>query len=201
MINCPVSGKLILISGPAGSGKTTLCDKLIQSYHTIQRVVTTTTRPPRKGEQDGIDYDFLSKAAFEIKIAAGEFYEYATVHNNWYGTLKTTVRSQLKSGTHLLLNIDVQGAASFRKEAQSDPELSQCLHSIFIRPENVDVLQARLKKRGTEDAKAIAGRMAIATHEIEQAAHYDHCILSGTPEADFAAICRIYESIISAQQT
>ena len=95
----------------------------------------------------------------------------------------------------------MQGAASFRKEAQSDPELSQCLHSIFIRPENVDVLQARLKKRGTEDAKAIAGRMAIATHEIEQAAHYDHCILSGTPEADFAAICRIYESIISAQQT
>lgn len=189
------SGKLILISGPAGSGKTTLCDKMMQHYACIQRVITATTRSPRSGEQDGIDYYFLSSSAFEAKIAAGAFYEYARVHQNLYGTLKATVQAQLKSGTDLLLNIDVQGAASFREQAKKDPELAQCLHSLFIQPENLDVLQARLEKRGSEDAAAIAGRMAVAAHEIEQAAHYDHCILTGTPEADFAAICHFYESI------
>ena len=193
----PVSGKLILISGPAGSGKTTLCDKMMQHYGAIKRVITATTRPPRSGELDGIDYYFLSHRAFESKVEEGAFYEYARVHKNWYGTLKETVQSQLKSGTDLLLNIDVQGAASFRKEAQSDLELAQCLHSLFIRPKNLDVLQARLEKRGTEDAAAIAGRMAVAAHEIEQATHYDHCILTGTPEADFSAICRFYETIKS----
>ena len=194
-------GKLILISGPAGSGKTTLCDKMLQHYTGIQRVITSTTRQPRKGEQDGIDYYFLSQAEFEAKIAAGAFYEYAKVHKNWYGTLKATVQSQLQSGTDLLLNIDVQGAASFRQQAQSDPELAQCLHSLFIRPESVAVLQARLEKRGTEDAEAIAGRMAVATHEIAQSVHYDHCILTDTPEADFAAICGFYEAIKTAQPT
>ena len=193
----PVSGKLILISGPAGSGKTTLCDKMMQHYGAIKRVITATTRPPRSGELGGIDYYFLSHSAFESQIAEGAFYEYARVHKNWYGTLKETVQSQLKSGTDLLLNIDVQGAASFRKEAQSDLELARCLHSLFIRPGNLDVLLARLEKRGTEDAAAIAGRMAVAAHEIEQATHYDHCILTGTPEADFSAICRFYETIKS----
>jgi guanylate kinase len=197
MSKMPVSGKLILISGPAGSGKTTLCDKMMQHYGAIKRVITATTRPPRSGELGGIDYYFLSHSAFKSQIAEGAFYEYARVHKNWYGTLKETVQSQLKSGTDLLLNIDVQGAASFRKEAQSDLELARCLHSLFIRPENLDVLQARLEKRGTEDAAAIAGRMAVAAHEIEQATHYDHCILTGTPEADFSAICRFYETIKS----
>lgn len=201
MAESTTKGKLILISGPAGSGKTTLCDKMMRHYAGIQRVITSTTRLPRKGEQDGIDYYFLSHTEFEAKIAAGAFYEYAQVHKNWYGTLKATVQSQLQSGTDLLLNIDVQGAASFRQQAQRDPELAQCLHSLFIRPESVAVLQARLEKRGTEDAEAIAGRMAVAAHEIEQSVHYDHCILTDTPEADFAAICGFYEAIKTAQPT
>jgi guanylate kinase len=200
MPQIPVSGKLILISGPAGSGKTTLCDKMMQHYGAIKRVITATTRPPRSGELDGIDYYFLSHSEFETKIAEGAFYEYARVHKNWYGTLKEPVQSQLKSGTDLLLNIDVQGAASFRQEAQHDSELAECIHSLFIRPENLDVLQTRLEKRGTEDAAAIAGRMDVAAHEIKQATHYDHCILTGTPEADFSAICRFYEAIKSPNQ-
>ena len=157
-------------------------------------------RAPRSGELDGIDYYFLSHCEFETKIAEGAFYEYARVHKNWYGTLKEPVQSQLKSGTDLLLNIDVQGAASFRQEAQNDSGLAECIHSLFIRPENLDTLQTRLEKRGTEDAAAIAGRMAVAAHEIKQATHYDHCILTGTPEADFSAICRFYEAIKSPNQ-
>lgn len=197
----PGSGQLILISGPAGSGKTTLCEKMMQHYAGIQRVITATTRPPRSGEQDGVDYYFLSHAAFEQKISDAAFYEYARVHKNWYGTLKQPVQTLLQSGTDLLLNIDVQGAASFRQQARRDPVLARCLHSLFIRPENLSVLQNRLEKRGTEDAAAIAGRMAVAAEEIEQAAHYDHCLVTGTPAADFAAICRFYTSIQAAAQS
>ena len=86
----------------------------------------------------------------------------------------------------------------FASKRSVTPELAQCLHSLFIRPESVAVLQARLEKRGTEDAEAIAGRMAVAAHEIEQSVHYDHCILTDTPEADFAAICGFYEAIKTA---
>ena len=119
---------LIVVSGPAGSGKTTLCSRLTAAYpQAIRRVITCTTRAPRPGEVDGVDYHFLARAEFEKQIAAGVFLEHATVYGNSYGTLKSEVLSKLRAGHDALLAVDVQGAASIRTAAESDP----CFTSIF----------------------------------------------------------------------
>ena len=118
------SGFLFIVSGPAGSGKTTVCDRMLNEVSGVQRVVTSTTRAPRGGERDTVDYYFFDRPTFEQKIEAGEFYEHARVHNNLYGTLKSEVQGKLASGIDLLLNIDVQGAAQMRETAKAYPPKS-----------------------------------------------------------------------------
>ena len=187
------SGYLFIVSGPAGSGKTTVCNRMLKEVSRLQRVVTSTTRSPRDGEVDTVDYYFFDREIFETKIAAGEFYEYAHVHSKLYGTLKSEVQEKLTAGVDLLLNIDVQGAAQMRETAKKDPLLDGKVVTIFIMPPSIEELEARLRGRGTDSQEEITRRMRVAIDEMQQSELYDHTILSGSMDEDFKALLNIYQ--------
>ncbi len=190
----PQSGLLIIVSGPAGSGKTTLCDRMLAEEPTLWRVVTSTTRKPREGEKDHIDYYFFDHATFEEKIAEGHFYEYAHVHSNIYGTLKSEVQDKLAAGTDLLLNIDIQGAASFRETAKTDALLKGRVITVFIMPPSLEELERRLRGRGTDDDAEVQRRMKVALEEIEHCDRYDYCLHSASRGEDFENLQAIYRA-------
>jgi guanylate kinase len=125
---------LIVISAPSGTGKTTLCEQLLAVLPNLSRAITCTTREPRPGEQDGVDYYFLDAATFLKRVQAGNFLEHATVHGNSYGTLKSEVLGRMRQGQDVLLTVDVQGAATIRQKAEEDPELGKALVSVFLTP-------------------------------------------------------------------
>ncbi len=188
------TGLLLIVSGPAGSGKTTVCDRLLEASPELERVVTATTRPPRGTEKDGIDYHFLDAASFEKKASEGNFYEYALVHGNRYGTLKSAVQDKLLSGINLLLNIDVQGAASFRKTAGEDALLRGHMATVFILPPDIKELERRLRGRGTDAKEEVQRRLIVAKEEIQQAGFYDYVLPSTDKEEDFVRLSAIYRS-------
>ena len=136
---------LILISAPSGAGKTTLCNQLLASRPDMARAITCTTRPPRTGEKNGVDYYFFRPAEFQRRERAGEFIEHATVYGNRYGILKSELLGKLRSGRDVLLNVDVQGAATIRGRAESEPELKRALVAVFLTPTHLAVLAERLK--------------------------------------------------------
>ena len=188
------SSLLLLVSGPAGSGKTTLCERLLHDFGPkLQRVITSTTREPREGESDGVDYHFLSEAEFQEKLLAGEFYESAQVHSGCYGTLKSSIQDQLTEDVDLVLNIDVQGAASFREIAMVDPVLRGQLVTVFIHPISTQQIQDRLEGRGKDSPEEIERRLVTAQLEISHRDYFDHVIKSGTKEEDYQAFRAIYE--------
>ena len=188
------SGFLFIVSGPAGIGKTTVCDQMLKEITGVERAVTSTTREPRRGEIDTVDYYFFDHDTFQAKIDAGAFYEYAQVHNQLYGTLKSEVQGKLANGIDLLLNIDVQGAAQMRETAQNDPLLKGKVITIFIMPPTIEVLAARLRGRGTDAEDEIQRRMAVAVEEMQLSKYYDHKIVSATRKEDLAALVAIYKS-------
>jgi guanylate kinase len=190
------SGLLIVLSAPSGAGKTTLGDNLLGKRKDIVRAVTCTTRAPRPGEAHGVHYYFFGKEEFNHRVAAGEFLEYANVYQNCYGTLKSEVLNKLRAGQDVLLTIDVQGAASVRKLAKTDPEIAQALVTVFLTPSSRKELAARLNGRGTETPEVLARRLQEAARELEQAPEFDYLLLSGTREKDLAAL----EEIISAER-
>ena len=185
---------LLIVSGPAGSGKTTLCARMCDTYMNIDRVVTSTTRSPRDGEKDAIDYYFFSQSEFEAKIEGGEFYEYARVHDRLYGTLKSEIDPKLESGRDMLLNIDVQGTQSFRDAAKNSAELANKLVSVFVAPLDKEELQRRLTSRASDDQAEIARRLDNATKEMSEWSHYDYFIRSGTRDQDFEQLSCIYNA-------
>src|SRR5881398_3338661 len=146
------SGLLIVISAPSGGGKTTLCEQLLANNPNTVRAITCTTREPRDGEVDGVDYYFLDAGTFLKRVQAGNFLEHATVYGNSYGTLKSEVLGKMRQGKDVLLSIDVQGAATIRDRSEEDPELKYSLVTIFIAPPTISILEQRLKKRGTDSA-------------------------------------------------
>ncbi|HXB58887.1 MAG TPA: guanylate kinase, partial [Candidatus Acidoferrales bacterium] len=159
---------LILISAPSGGGKTTLVQQLLRSRRNMIRAITCTTRPPRNGEKNGVDYYFLKAADFLTRVQAGNFLEHATVFGNSYGILKSEVLSKLRQGKDVLLNVDVQGAATIRDRAESDPELKVALVQVFLTPPTLSTLEDRLKRRGTDSAQVIQKRLGVAKQEIAQ---------------------------------
>lgn len=188
-------GLLLLVSGPAGSGKTTLCDRLSVAHPKhIRRIVTCTTRAPRGGEKHGADYHFLTRADFEAQVAAGVFLEHALVHGNLYGTRAADVLVRLAAGDDVLVNLDVQGAATIRAKAQADTRLAAALVTVFVRVLDPVELRRRLSGRGTDAPDEIERRIRVANEELRHAVEYDHVIDSASREADFTKLEAIYQA-------
>jgi len=185
---------LILISAPSGGGKTTLCQQLLAARPGMMRAVTCTTRPPRQGERDGVDYYFLNADSFLKRVQAGNFLEHATVYGNSYGTLKSEVLGKLRQGNDVLLNVDVQGAATIRDKAQDDPELRAALVTVFLTPPSLAVLEERLRKRGTDSPAVIQKRLGVARQEVAQWKHFDYLLLSGSIAEDLRRMLAIIEA-------
>ena len=167
-------GRLFVISAPSGTGKTTISNRLRES-ELVRVSVSHTTRTPRDGEQDGLQYFFISRRKFKQMHGNGDFLESAEVHGNYYGTGAQWVRTQLGARINILLEIDVQGAKQI-KRAKPDAVL------IFIRPPSLEALEERIKKRGKDTPEIITRRLAAAESEIAQAKDYDHVIINDNLE-------------------
>ena len=163
-------GRLIVISGPTASGKSTLWRRLV-TYPTVDFSVSVTTRSPRKNEVDGKDYQFLSREAFDALVDEDAFLEYATVHGRSYGTLRADVLKSIDAGQDILLEIDVQGQAQLRN-------CGLPLLSLFIVPPSLEVLRDRLRRRGTESEEEMSRRLAIVEEEMKWADDYDHVVVN-----------------------
>jgi guanylate kinase len=182
---------LLVLAGPAGSGKTTLCERLVATQPGIARVITATTRPPRPGEVDGRDYHFLTPEQFDAKVAAGEFLEWAWVHQKHrYGTLRAAVLGPLAAGRSLVINVDVQGVDNFRRAAAAEPALARALTTVFVTVPEAE-LRRRLAARGDSPAET-ERRMATAAIELREVGKFDHVIESRTRDEDFAALLGIW---------
>lgn len=188
------SALLILISAPSGGGKTTLCDMLLKARPTMARAITCTTRPPRKGEKNGADYHFFTAAEFLKRVQAGNFLEHATVYGNSYGILKSELLGKLRAGKDVLLNVDVQGAATIRERAEAEPELREALVTVFLTPPSVEVLEERLKKRNQDSAAEINKRLAVAKQEVSQWKNFEYLLFSTSKAEDLRRMLQIVDA-------
>ena len=179
------TGKLFVLSGPSGVGKGTLREHALNNAPNLKYSISCTTRNPREGETDGVEYRFISHAKFQDCISQGLFLEYAHVHEDYYGTLKRDVVNELESGHDVLLEIDVQGALQV-KEKMPEAVL------IFVAPPSVEVLTQRLKGRGTESAGSLEIRLANAMKEIALKDRYDYVIVND----DLDSACEELRKII-----
>ncbi len=185
---------LLVIAGPAGSGKTTLCERLVAEAPSLSRVITATTRPPRPGEIEGIHYLFLTPAQFDEKIAASEFLEWAYVHGSHrYGTPAASVLGPLVAGHSLVINLDVQGVEHFRRAAETNILLRRHLVTVFI-DVHLTELRARLTGRGKDSAEEIARRLCTAEVELREAGKFDYVIESRSRDEDFTALLKIWRT-------
>lgn len=181
---------LFILSGPSGVGKDTVARRLLEKVgaKNLKKMVTTTTRQPRKGEVDGIDYHFVDREEFLRRIERSEFLEYANVHGDYYyGSSRVDVESTLSSGINALLVIDVAGVEQILKQKNNFRTVT-----IFIAPKSLDELKQRIAGRGSETAESMAKRLRTAENEIKKASMYDHVITSGSRDEDFAALLEIY---------
>lgn len=176
----------IILSSPSGGGKTTIAKRLLHERDDVGYSVSCTTRPPRKGEVEGRDYHFRSRAGFERGRAEGEFAESAEVHGHLYGTLRSEVERVLKSGRHVVMDIDVQGARQF-KAAFPDSVL------IFILPPSAKVLIDRLEARKTEDTQSLIRRLRSAKEELKAIDLYPYLIVNDKVKSAVNAVSRIVD--------
>lgn len=165
-------GRLIVVSAPSGSGKTTIARKIMEKFPFIKFSVSATTRPKRNGEVDGKDYFFLTREEFEKKIQNGELLEWEEIYGNYYGTLKSVVEDALKNGDILLFDVDVNGAISIRRKFPDDSVL------IFIKPPNIEALKERLKRRKTESDEQLKKRLERVPMELEKAKYFDYIFVN-----------------------
>lgn len=178
-------GKLFVISAPSGAGKSTLVRRVLKSLPDIGYSVSFTTRQPRVGEIEGKDYFFVSREEFEKKIEANDFLEYALVHENYYGTSRTVVGKELSLGQDVILEIDVQGAASIKKKVADAV-------SIFILPPSFEVLKARLIGRATDSAEVLKIRLQNARGEVEQYKEFDYIVINDDVERAANSLAAIF---------
>ncbi len=188
----PTDSLLLLISAPSGAGKTTVSQGLLGANPRLRRVTTCTSRAPRPGERDGVDYHFLTRAEFERRIEAGEFLEHADVYGDLKGILRSSVGELLESGSDVLLNVDVQGAATVRAVMAGDHRLAGRLVSVFLTPGTRSELESRLRGRDADSPEALARRLDTAAEEVRRWPEFDYLVVSGTREEDLARIQSIY---------
>lgn len=165
-----MTGKLYIVSGPFGSGKSTIT-KSARDILNIPLAISATTRQSRKGEIDGVDYYFLKKEDFEKKIKNNEFFEYANVHGNYYGTLNSEIEDKLSKGIDVILEIDVQGAI-LAKQKNKDATL------IFCKTDTLETLEKRLRSRNTDNNDIIEKRLKNAKKELEYINQYDYVLIN-----------------------
>ena len=178
-------GLIFVISAPAGTGKTTLVDKLTEEFPSVVRNISCTTRAPRPNEQDGKDYYFFDKKAFEDKIAKGDFLEHATVFGEYYGTSGEFIKKQTALGNNVVLVIDTQGALQLQKKIKD-------AIFIFISPPTLSALKERLQKRQTENTQSMEERLAFAKHELEMVNHYDYHIVNDSLDTAYNVLKSIF---------
>ena len=187
-------GRLFVISGPAGAGKTEIVKMLLKKHPDVRLSVSCTTRAPRPGEVDGVNYHFVSEARFKQLVDEGAFYEWAHVHQNHYGTLKSTVQKELAEGHDLILEIDVQGCLQAMAQ---DPTVT----GIFVSPPSRENLEARLRNRGTETEESIRVRLNNVASEVATAYKYHYVIIhqdwSVVPNALEIAADEVYAIIVA----
>ena len=179
-------GRLFILSAPSGAGKTTLCSALMEHFKDMLYSVSYTTRNPRKGEINGVDYNFISKDDFVIKIREDKWAEWAEVHGNYYGTSAAFLNDALASGKNVLLDIDVEGAMQILKRYPDSI-------TIFIMPPTPEILRMRIESRGADSREVIEKRLKNAEREMTQRNLYRHVIVNDNLMAAVAEIVSIVE--------
>ncbi len=174
-MNRSYKGKLFVLSGPSGAGKGSLRKKVFETVEDIRFSISCTTRPPRQGEKDGVDYRFISEEAFLTLLEEDRFLEYAKVHGHYYGTLRDDVERTLSSGIDMVLDIDVQGAFQVREKM---PESIL----VFVSPPSLEELERRLRERGTESGENLRIRLRNARLEMLKSGDYDYVIVNDDAE-------------------
>lgn len=185
-----MSGKMIVICAPSGTGKSTLISRLKADHPELEWSVSCTTRPMRVGEVDGKDYHFISTEDFELQIVADQFIEWAKVHSNYYGTSKIFVGQGLQEGRKMLFDLDVQGADAMKKIYGDEA------HVIFIEPPSVEELEKRLRIRGTDKDHVIVERIENARKELARKHDYDYLILNDDVEKAYLQLKAAVERIL-----
>jgi guanylate kinase len=164
-------GLLVVVSAPSGTGKTTVVDRLVATYPRLDRSRSYTSRPPRPGEADGVDYNFVSREAFEAMVRRDEFLEWAEVFGNLYGTGRRETETRLATGEDLVLVIDVQGARQVRRQVAS-------AIGVFVLPPSFEALEERLRRRSQDAEEVIRRRLATARVEIAAVSEYDYVVVN-----------------------
>lgn len=182
-------GEIFVLSAPSGSGKTTLIRRLLRTRADVAErlafAVSHTTRPPREGEVNGVDYYFVDRDGFEAKIEAGDFLEWAVVHGHLYGTGRGEVEALLTRGLDVLLDIDVQGAEQVLRQCPEAP-------SLFILPPGFEELRRRLEGRGSDSPDQVARRLRTATEEVRRFEMYEYVILNDDLEAACVSLASVF---------
>ena len=171
-------GIALIVSGPSGAGKSTVCAEVKKLEPELVFSVSCTTRSPRPGEEDGRDYYFISEEEFKVKIKQNLFIEYAEVHGNYYGTLRSEIIDRVSAGQDVLLDIDVQGAIQIKTYAANDEILKKCIELVFIGPPNFEELEHRLRSRATESEESIKVRLENAKAELEKWHEYGFLVIN-----------------------
>ncbi|MGX8716710.1 MAG: guanylate kinase [bacterium] len=182
---------LLVLTGTSGSGKTTLCSRFLEEIPSTARVITTTTRLPRKGETDGIDYHFETDENFRERIKRGDFLEYAEVYGHFYGTAKTNLLDKSYAEKDLIICLDVQGAQTLKAKWE-DSTMGRRLVTVFVSPASLDELRLRLVKRGTDNAQTIQKRLLTAEMELRSLHRFDYHLCSQDRTHDWICLTHIF---------
>jgi guanylate kinase len=185
------SGQVFVITGPSGVGKGTLIRALLHRIPNLELSVSATTRPPRSGEQTGVDYHFLTPEQFEERVRAGDFLEHATYSGNRYGTLRSELERRLRDGAPIVLEIEVQGARQVR---QAMPDAV----AVFIAPPSREALRARLMGRGTDSPEQVEARLRTADEELQARPEFAHAVINDRLEEAVEELTEIVQRGLGA---
>jgi guanylate kinase len=188
-------GIVFVVSGPSGVGKSSICDRVLNADDVLHFSISCTTRPPRPGEKDGVNYFFISPVLFEERVTNRDFIEHAEVHGNMYGTLRSEIDDTISAGKDVLLEIDIQGTMQIQAAARGS-DLATSLHCVFIGPPSSAELEKRLRGRGTESDEIVERRLNQARTELDHWREYDSLIVNDDLDS---AVSRL-QTIIASER-